>query len=280
MIKEKKARKKEIRQASTVGFVEEPPRQSSDAVVPYLLSGDKAPGPVQINQALLDARLKAFFETDSIAGECVRVLRTKIQLKNLQERPRTILITSPQPGDGKTTLATALAFYMAQGAHGDVVLIDADLRAPSVHKSLGLKPRQGLCEYLQGDKALAPYIVKTSVPGLSFLSAGKPPPNPSEVLSSAKMQQLLQGLKCGNSDRYVIIDAAPAHLVSETPFLASIVDGVVMVVRSGKTEKETLLQAIENVGRDKILGLVFNASSEPSKSYRDYYRYYGKESQK
>jgi Mrp family chromosome partitioning ATPase len=144
-----------------------------------------------------------------------------------------------------------------------------------LHTTLGLHPGRGLHEYLLGDEALASYITKTSVPNLSFLYAGKPPPNPSEVLSSLKMKQLLQRFQQRNHGRCTIIDSAPAHL-AETAFLASHVDGVVMVARAGKTEKESLLQAIENIGRDKIFGLVFNASNEPLKKYKHYYPYYGK----
>ena len=109
---------------------------------------------------------------------------------------------------------------------------------------------------------------------LTLLPAGLPPPNPSELLSSEKMRLLIAQLKARYHDRYIVIDATPAQLAAETAFLANAVDGVLLVVRSGQTPKKAILAAIDNIGREKILGLVFNASNENKKIHQTYYRRY------
>ncbi len=119
--------------------------------------------------------------------------------------------------------------------------------------------------------------MKTPIKKLSLLPAGKPPSNPSELLSSEKMRRLVEELRGRYEDRYIIFDSAPAQCASEAAFLASMVDTVLLVVRSGKSAKDLILKAIEKIGRKKILGVVFNASNESAKDYNYYYRYYRKE---
>jgi Mrp family chromosome partitioning ATPase len=118
--------------------------------------------------------------------------------------------------------------------------------------------------------------VDTPAEKLKLLPGGQPPPNPSELLSSKKMRGLVKELKDRYEDRYIIFDAPPAQFTAETAFLASMMDGVLLVVRSGKTSERLVSQAVENIGRERILGVVFNASPESIKDYRYYYRYYQK----
>lgn len=224
----------------------------------------------------MDPRLASFLDPGSPAMESFKMLRAKILTSNSSSRPRTIMVTSPQPLDGKTTVAANLAISIAQGINEYVMLVDCDLRKPSLDKFLGLNAHEGIREYLEEGTSVAPYLVKTPVDKLTLLPAGKPPPNPSELLSSEKMRLLVEELKKRYEDRYIIFDATPAQFAAETTFFAHIVDGVLMVVRSGKTARESILKAIENIDRNKIVGVVFNASSESHKSYRYYYRYYRK----
>jgi len=229
-----------------------------------------------ISSSQIDSRLKLFLEQHSVAEEVFKMLRAKILTKNATSKPRSIMITSPQPMDGKTCVAANLAISIAQGINEYVVLVDCDLRRPSMHKLFGLKPREGIREYLEAGTSVADYLIKTPFDKLTLLPSGKPPHNPSELLSSEKMHQLVQELKARYKDRYIIFDATPSQFSAEISFLTSMVDAVIVVVRAGKTTKQLLLDAIENIGKEKILGLVFNASTETLKEYGYYYKYYSK----
>lgn len=236
-------------------------------------------GPAEVSplpEGRVEPRLVSFMKPGSSAAECFKMLRAKILMSNEKSRPRSIMVTSPQPLDGKTMVAVNLAIAIAQGINEHVMLVDCDLRRPSLASVFGLNADEGIREYLEEGTSVAPYLARTSVEKLTLLPAGKPAPNPSELLSSKKMWRLVGELKDRYKDRYIIFDATPAQFAAETTFLASMVDGVVLVVRSGKTAEDTVLEAIENIGRDRIFGLVFNASSEITKDYRYYYRYYQK----
>jgi protein-tyrosine kinase len=224
----------------------------------------------------MDQRLASFLELNSVALQSFKMLRAKLFTNDSGTRPRSIMVTSPQPLDGKTTVAANLAISIAQGIGEYVMLVDCDLRKPSIDRLLGLKVNKGVREYLEVGTSVAPYLVKTPVEKLTLLTAGKPTQNPAELLSSEKMRLLVEELKARYEDRYVIFDATPAGFAAETTFLASMMDGVVLVVRSGKTEKDLILETIETIGRKKILGVVFNASKESQRHYHYYYRYYEK----
>lgn len=224
----------------------------------------------------LDARLQLFTRPNAIAGEAFKMLRAKILTRKEDPRPRSIMITSPQPTDGKSMVSANLAISIARGINEHVVLVDCDLRRPSLHKLLGVNTRSGIREYLEEGASVADYMVKTPIDKLTLLPSGRPAHNPSELLSSEKMRGLVRELKERYDDRYVVFDATPAQFSAETSFLASMVDAVILVVRAGKTAKPLLSDAVEVIGRDKILGIVFNASTETLKEYGHYYEYYSK----
>jgi len=186
------------------------------------------------------------------------------------------MVTSPLPLDGKSMVAANLAISIAQGINEYVMLVDCDLRRPSIGGLLGLNVHEGIRDYLEDGTSVAPYLVKAPVAKLTVLPAGKVAPNPSELLSSEKMRLFVEELKDRYEDRYIIFDATPAHFAAETTFLASMVDGVLLVVRSGKTARDSVLESIENIGREKNIGVVFNASNESPRGYGYYYRYYRK----
>ena len=225
----------------------------------------------------VDPRLISFMEPDSLAVQCFKILRANILITNPGSRPRTVLVTSAQPMEGKTTVAANLAISIAQGINEHVLLVDCDLRRPSMDTIFGLNAGEGIHEYLEEGTSVAPYLMKTPIKKLSLLSAGKPPSNPSELISSEKMRRLVEELRGRYEDRYIIFDSAPAQYASETTFLASMVDTVLLVVRSGESAKDLILNTVEKIGRKKILGVVFNASNESVKDYSYYYRYYRKE---
>ena len=123
-------------------------------------------------------------------------------------------------------------------------------------------------------KYLADYLIKTPVQKLSLLPAGQPSSSPSELLGSRKMEALIQELKGRYPDRFIILDTPPAHFTAETSSLLSMMDGLLLVVRAGKTSRAPLEDVVANIDREKILGVVFNASAEVQRDYKYYYRYY------
>jgi capsular exopolysaccharide synthesis family protein len=227
-----------------------------------------------IAKVQLDPRLASFMEPHSVASECFKLLRAKILKPHSGSRPRSIMVTSAQPLDGKTTVAVNLAISIAQGINEYVVLLDCDLRRSAIGRLLGLSAPKGIREYLEEGTSVGPYLIRTPVKKLTMLPAGKPPPNPSELLSSEKMRRLVQELKSRYEDRYLIFDTTPAQFGAETSFLASMVDKVLLVVRPGRTSRDALLEAIGNIGRERIIGVVLNACKETPKGYGYYDRYY------
>jgi exopolysaccharide/PEP-CTERM locus tyrosine autokinase len=222
----------------------------------------------------IDTRLVCLREPSSVAAECFKVLRSKLLVGDSGELRRAIMVTGAEPADGKSLVSANLAVSIAQGMNHYVLLVDCDLRRPSLHKTFGLQTNQGLREYLENGDSIAPYLLKTPVGKLTLLPAGQPSSSPSELLGSEKMQALIQELKGRYPDRFIILDSPPAHFTAETTSLYTMMDGVILVVRSGKTSREPVEDVVANIGREKIIGVVFNASAEVQRDYRYYYRYY------
>ncbi len=225
----------------------------------------------------VDPRMACLLEPESPAAETFKMLRTKI-LVIARERPlRSIMVTSAEPRDGKSLVAANLAVSIATGINDYVLLVDCDLRRPSLHKMFDVDTRQGIQEYLQAGTSVAPYLVKTPVEKLTLLPGYQPSNTPSELLCSAKMRDLMEELKTRYEDRFVIYDAPPGQFMAETSFLARMMDGVLFVVRYGKTPRGRIADTIESIGRERIIGTVFNASNEKRRDYGYYYRYYRNE---
>jgi exopolysaccharide/PEP-CTERM locus tyrosine autokinase len=224
----------------------------------------------------IDPRLVCLQDPSSPAAECFKVLRSKLLVGDSGELRRTIMVTGAEPADGKTLVAANLAVSIAQGMNHYVLLVDCDLRRPSLHKYFGLQAKQGLREYLEEGNSVAPYLLKTPVRKLTLLPAGQPLSSPSELLGSEKMELLIQELKGRYPNRFIIFDSPPAHFTAESSSLFTMMDGVLLVVRSGKTAREPVEDVVANIGREKIIGVVFNASTEVQRDYRYYYRYYKK----
>jgi exopolysaccharide/PEP-CTERM locus tyrosine autokinase len=224
----------------------------------------------------VDPRLITLLQPQSPEAEYFKLLRAKIFCTSPVCRAQVIMVTSAQPLDGKSTVASNLAVSIAQGINEFVLLMDCDLRTPSLHQMWGLEGTHGIREYLETGNSLSTLLLKTPVKKLTLFPAGRQPPNPSELLSSERMRLLIEEVKGRYPDRYIIIDTPPATFAAEGRFLADMVDGVLLVVRAGKTPKESILGAVENIGRDKLLGIVFNADAGPQKDFEYYYREYGK----
>jgi len=184
---------------------------------------------------------------------------------------RTLLVTSTFPEEGKTTMASNLAISIAQGFDEHVLLVDADLRKPSLHEIFSLKQNYGLVGFLENGNRLTEVLQKSGIQNLTILPSGKPPENPSKLIASAKMHQLIEDIKARYEDRFIIFDSTPLQQTSEPTILAKQVDGILLVVHAGKTDRELVKKTVDILGKDKILGVIFNHSSETIKSYYHYY---------
>ena len=209
-------------------------------------------------------------------AESYRALRTSLLLTSLGAPPKVILVTSALPQEGKTTTSLNSSVVLAQKG-SRVLLIDADMRRPSVHKTLGLGPRTGLSNVLTGSATLQQAVIRYDrVPNLYVLPAGTPPPNPAELLASAHMGEILATMR----DQYdhIVIDTPPTLSVTDAVILSTRADTVVLVIRSGQTTKQALRRARDILMRvnARISGVLLNAADLSSPDYYYYYEYQGK----
>ena len=211
-------------------------------------------------EPVLHPLLVAAVEPLSPAAEHYRSLRSRIAQLEREQAVRMIQVTSPGKGDGKTITALNLALTMAQEFQRRVLLIDADLRHPRIHELLGLEPGPGLVDVLTGAATLQDALIELPAYHLSVLRAGRAYDRPAEMLGSAPMRRLLDSLRT-QFDR-IVVDSAPA-VVSDPAALAPVVDGLLLVVRSGVTTKPAIARAIGSLASSKLLGLVFNESGAP-----------------
>lgn len=206
----------------------------------------------------------------SIAAETYRTLRTNIQYSSFDKQYRVILITSSEPGEGKSTTAGNLALCLAQGDK-KVILIDCDLRKPSLHKKFKVSNLVGLSDVIIGKEDLASAINKHNN-NLAVLTSGKVPPNPSEMLSSKAMTNLLEDLK--TKFDYIVLDTPPVQAVTDSQILATKADGTILVVKAEKTKKDSVQSAINLLRKvnANIIGTVLNGIDNARNKY---YYYYG-----
>ncbi len=222
-----------------------------------------------------DDRLALSTTTNGPIAESIRALRTRILYPHDGPVPRSILVTSAAPGEGKSFICANLAISLAQGVDNYCLLVDCDMRRPTQHTLFGLPNNAGLADYLQHKKKLSEVLVPTGVEKLSILQAGPRSINPAELLSSASMISLVDEISKRYEDRIVVLDSPPLHAASETAVLAQHVDGVVLVVRYGASRREYVKALADTIGREKILGVVFNAYKATMLDYKvfGYYEY-------
>ncbi|WP_236827127.1 MULTISPECIES: CpsD/CapB family tyrosine-protein kinase [unclassified Blastococcus] len=196
-------------------------------------------------------------------AEDYRQLRTSLQFLNVDSPPRVIMISSAMPAEGKTTLAIHLALALAE-AGKEVVLVDADLRRPRIASYLGLVNGVGLTNILAGSAEVADVAQAYSASSITVIGAGPNPPNPSELLASKHMLELLGQLR----DKYdfVIVDSPPVLPLADASGLAAIVDGVLLSVRYGQSRKDQVAQASTNLARVGAKPLGFVLSMVPPKA--------------
>ncbi|OVE67776.1 capsular biosynthesis protein [Clostridium diolis] len=227
----------------------------------------------RLNKAVANQEYKGFVvekKPKSIVSEAYRTLRTNIQYSSFDKTIKTIVITSAEAAEGKSTVSGNLALSFAQNEKR-VIIVDCDLRKPSVHKNFKLSNLSGLSEVLIGKEDLDK-VIQNRNENLDILTSGKIPPNPSEMLSSTAMTNLIQ--KLGEKYDIVILDSAPLQAVTDAQILSTKADGTILVVRAQRTSRESVIDAknlLTKVGAN-ILGTVLHAVENTRGKY---YYYYG-----
>jgi succinoglycan biosynthesis transport protein ExoP len=209
-------------------------------------------------------------------AESYRALRTSLLLTSLGTPPKVILITSALPEEGKTTTSINCAIVLAQKGTR-VLLIDADLRRPSIHKTLGMGPKVGLSNVLTGAITLQEATIRSTIlPNLFVLPAGTSPPNPAELLASAEMKDVLSKLR--EQYDHIVVDTPPTLSVTDAVVMSTRADAVVLVIRSGQTTKQALRRARDILMQvnARVCGVLMNAVNLNSPDYHYYYEYQGK----
>lgn len=256
--------KKAGRHGNELLFENEPPAPSPPSIRP------------EFNLELADRRIKIVLEPLSGPGEQFRFLCTTLGRLQRQGTLRTLLVTSSVPGEGKTFTACCLAGILAQEPEKRVMLIDADLRNPSVAEKLGMdvsRPLAGLTEVLEGSRDIDDVLVRSAVLGLAFLPAGRTPANPSELLASDNLEAAIR--RAGAVADWVVIDAPPVLAFADATRLATLCDRVLLVLQADSTPAKLVQKALEILGRDRVAGVVLNrVRHHPGCHY--YYRRYSK----
>jgi capsular exopolysaccharide synthesis family protein len=206
-------------------------------------------------------------------SEAFRAMRTSLEFYSVDQPLRTLIITSAGPEEGKTTIATNLAVILA-GSNKNVLLLDADMRQPNVHHSLGISNRVGLSDLIRGRMSIPEVIqISSDIPFLNVITSGSLPPNPAELLASKRMSKILEDLK--SQFDMIVVDTPPA-IVTDSQSLASKADGVIYVIRPGKTRAplaRTPLEEFERVGANMI-GVVMNRIPHNRSYYYGGFEYY------
>ncbi|MBO0452046.1 CpsD/CapB family tyrosine-protein kinase [Candidatus Enterococcus murrayae] len=248
-------------------------------------------------QAITPVDLITAINPFSTAAEQYRKIRTNIEFSSADKKIKSLVVTSSGPSEGKTTTASNLAVVFAN-AGSRVVLVDADLRKPNIALSFKVPNVNGLSNYLtegntatgsflsepemenvfltQGNTQVGSRLIETNIENLYLMPSGPTPPNPSELLSSRRMQELVDTLS--ESFDLVIFDMPPVVTVTDAQIMSSYVDGTILVVRERKTNKQAILEAkkLLDMVQAKIIGVVYNGK----KQGEDSYYYYGTEGSK
>lgn len=208
----------------------------------------------------------------SIAAEAYRSLRTNIQYSSIDEKFRVIVVTSSEPAEGKSTTAGNLALVLAQsGKH--VLLVDCDMRKPSVHKKFKISNMAGLSDLLINKNVMEEVAFKFNE-NLDIVTSGSIPPNPSEMLASKRMEKYLEDMK--EEYDYIVLDTPPLRAVTDAQILSTKADGTVLVVKAEQTKRDSVLNAINLLKKvnSTIIGTVLNNVDNKSNKY---YYYYGED---
>lgn len=211
-----------------------------------------------------------------VAEEYRKLKSALVKMTTGEEFRNCLMVTSSVPCEGKTLTAVNLALSLAQGFDHTVLLVDADLRRPSVHRYLNVEQGPGLAEVLSGEAGLGETIIGTGIGKLSIIRAGRVIDNPAELFSSQRTRAMLQELKSRYPDRYIILDTPPVLPFAEARSLAHLVDGVLFVVMERLAAQANIKEALDSLKGAPLLGVVYNAAEGGALEGR-YAHYYGYE---
>jgi capsular exopolysaccharide synthesis family protein len=217
--------------------------------------------------------IESLRDSHSVTGEELRLLRTRLRTLEQERGIKAIVLSSALPGEGKSTVSLGLAAALAREKGRRILLIEADLRRPSLTEALGIPPAPGLAEYLNGGLDRVP-LRAVQPGGFELLVAGQEPLESPDSVGSPLMEALVKTAR--QHYDFVVLDGPPVLVVSDTILMQDLVDGVLMVARSRKTPREAIVDALGRIRNEKVLGLVLNDHREYRNSYRSYgYKYYG-----
>ena len=225
------------------------------------------------SRSRLEPGLNALSEPRSAASEAFRTLRTNIQFAGLDQPCRSIVVTSAGPEEGKSTSAANFGVVVAQ-AGGRVCVVDSDLRRPSLHRLFGVDNDRGLTTALVEGLSFEDVALPTQVPNLSILPSGPLPPNPAEMVGSHRMRDALQAAT--KHFDLVLCDSPPVMAVSDATALAALCDGVILVIRVGKTGHDLMRRVVDQIEavKGRILGVVLNRADLRRDGYYGAYEAY------
>jgi protein-tyrosine kinase len=210
-----------------------------------------------------------------LVAEEYKLLRTHILQKTKKENLNTIMFTGPKPDEGKSLTTINLAISIAQEVDQTVLIVDADLRNPTIHKYFGLSGRRGLVDFLRGRVPIPELLIHPEGIGkLVILPGGKPASDAAELIKSPQMVDLVNELKHCYNDRYVLFDVPPILNFADSLAFAPLIDGIVVVVEAGSTTREDLSRSLEMLQNFNVLGVVLNKieKKDNKKLYHDYYQ--------
>ena len=204
----------------------------------------------------------------SIDAEAYRSLRSNIEYSSFDDEYRAIVVTSSVPGEGKSTTSGNLALSLAQSGN-KVLLVDCDMRKPSIHKKFKISNMSGTAELLLRKESFED-VANCYNENLTIITAGKIPPNPSEMLSSRAMTAFIKEMK--KEFKYIILDTPPLQAVTDAQVLSTKADGVLLVVRAGSTKKDAVLNSVDLIEKvhGKIIGTVLNGVENKKNNYYYY----------
>jgi capsular exopolysaccharide synthesis family protein len=218
----------------------------------------------------LQSRLVCVTDKESLAAEKFRFLAVRLRQMQQTRLLKRVLITSSVPQEGKSTVAANLACTLARRANQRTLLLDGDLRRPSISNIFGLGKIPGICEWLQGDSGPAESIYHLQDAGLWVLPAGSTPRNALELMQSGRLSALMDQLTAWFD--WIVIDTPPVLPLADTSVWMRLADGVLLVARQGTSEKRQLRRGVEAIERSKLIGALLNCSSNTS--HNDYYYHY------
>jgi capsular exopolysaccharide synthesis family protein len=220
-----------------------------------------------------ESRLVLHLEPNGPGAERYRLLRHRLQAAHVQANIKTLLITSPGAGEGKSTVSLNLAATLAEKSNQHVLLLEGDLRCPSLARELGLKLPTGLTQCARSEGGLGSVIWRIEPLGFYLLPAGKAVDNPAELLTSEWFSEVTA--KLAASFDWIIIDAPPALPVVDALSLKRFADASIIVARAGRTQQGAIADVIRVLGRNHVLGVVLNGLEKFDRGYYEYYEYYG-----